>query len=106
MLLNNKNNPEAAPYNRPFITIVIPCFNEERALEETLNQTVCYLENKKYKFEIVVVDDGSKDKTREKAGRIAQKNPTVQVIGYTRNRGKGYAIRKGIKGRWPDHLGY
>jgi dolichyl-phosphate beta-glucosyltransferase len=102
MLLNNKQNPEAALINLHYISVVIPCFNEERIIEETLNQTVRYLENKKYNFEIIVVDDGSKDKTRDKAGRIAKKNPMVQVIGYTRNRGKGYAIRKGVEkaGGW------
>ena len=54
---------------KPFISIIVPCYNEEAILKKNIEKIVEYLENKneKYKWELLIINDGSKDKT----GRLA-----------------------------------
>ncbi len=51
--------------NRPFISILVPCYNEEALIQANINTIIDYLETKayKYKWEILIINDGSKDKT-------------------------------------------
>lgn len=72
------------------ITIIIPSYNEEKNIVNTVKQ----LKNLEIKeeYEIMVVDDGSSDRTAEKA----QKAEADKVVSYEPNRGKGYAMRKGV----------
>lgn len=72
------------------ISVIIPCFNEEDNIQECIRRI-----NLECPYEIVVVDDGSKDKTIERAKRFKKKN--LKVIGYKNNWGKGYAVNFGIK---------
>jgi len=73
------------------ISILIPAFNEEKTidliLERVLNQT------KGWDKEIVVINDGSTDKTLEKLQRFSNK---ISVISYEKNQGKGVALKKGL----------
>ena len=48
-----------------FLSVVIPAFNEEKRIKRTLLKINEYLSNQKYDYEIIIVDDGSEDKTRE-----------------------------------------
>jgi glycosyltransferase involved in cell wall biosynthesis len=78
------------------LSFVIPAFNEEIFIEDTLG-TLDYLsKDKVLNYEVVVVDDGSQDKTYLKAYRYSQKNCHVKVIRYSKNTGKGYAIKTGF----------
>lgn len=76
------------------LSVVIPAYNEERRLPGTLEAVSSYLESRGIEAEILVVDDGSRDGTRAAAERL--RLPTVRVLGYPRNRGKGYAVRTGV----------
>lgn len=73
------------------ISIVIPAYNEEKRLEPTLKQIIKYLKNNFDEYEIIVVDDGSSDRTCEVAS-----NYNVNVLSNNINRGKGYSVKKGI----------
>ena len=78
------------------LSFVIPAYNEEDSIETALGTLDEVVKNKKLQYEIVVVDDGSKDKTLSKTITYARKNGHVKVISYTKNVGKGYAIKAGF----------
>ena len=79
----------------PYISIVIPAYNEEALIEKTLNDVTLYLEKSGFSYEIIVVCDGCKDKTARLAGEIAKKNNKVRVIDRKVNVGKGFSVRQG-----------
>jgi glycosyltransferase involved in cell wall biosynthesis len=71
-------------------------YNEEIYIEDTLGTLDLAVKGKEVEYEIVVVDDGSKDKTYMKALQYAGRNSHVKVIRYSRNNGKGFAIKAGV----------
>ena len=78
------------------LSFVIPAYNEEVFIENTLGTLDLAIKEKVVQYEIVVVDDGSKDKTFTKAMKYAKRNGHVKVIRYDRNVGKGFAIKTGV----------
>ncbi len=76
----------------PTISVVIPAFNEEKTIEVILSRTLKTLEAIQFPFEVIVVDDGSIDKTAHLA---YQSKVTVLVNGE--NQGKGHALQKGFR---------
>ncbi len=76
------------------ISIVIPCYNEEKRIINTLKKTIKYLENKKYNYEIIIVDDFSKDNTIKIIDNL--KNKKIKILQNEKNYGKGYSIKKGM----------
>jgi glycosyltransferase involved in cell wall biosynthesis len=78
------------------VSFVIPAYNEEVFIEDTLGTLDLVFKEKMDQYEIVVVDDGSKDKTYKKALQYANRNGHVKVIRYARNTGKGFAIKTGV----------
>jgi dolichyl-phosphate beta-glucosyltransferase len=74
------------------ISIIIPAFNEEERLGNSLQVIMDYFRDKPFETEIVVVDDGSSDSTVKIAGEF----PEVKVIPQPRNMGKGAAVRRGM----------
>ena len=78
------------------LSFVIPAYNEEGLIEDALGTLDEAVKSKKLQYEIVVVDDGSKDKTLSKAMTYASKNGHVKVVSYSKNLGKGYAVKKGF----------
>ena len=81
------------------VSIVVPAYNEEERLGASLLKILGYMEKQIPSAELIVVDDGSTDGTLEVAEEICAEFPALQtkVIGYEKNRGKGYAVRKGLK---------
>ena len=77
-------------------SFVIPAYNEEDSIENTLGTLDEVVKSKRLPYEIVVVDDGSVDKTRLKVRTYASKNDHVKVVCYTNNVGKGYAVKAGF----------
>ncbi len=75
------------------LSVVIPAFNEEQRVGDTLKKLEMYLDAQPYEYEIVVVDDGSTDST---AQVIENAFPAVRLVTYEQNRGKGYAMRQGV----------
>lgn len=76
------------------ISVVIPAYNEERRIEPSLKQIISYLSEHFDKYEIIIVDDGSDDKTYEMISRY--KNENVKILKNEINKGKGYSVKKGI----------
>ncbi|MEO5760917.1 MAG: dolichyl-phosphate beta-glucosyltransferase [Vicinamibacteria bacterium] len=84
----------------PVLSVVIPSYNEEKRLPATLATLLPYLRGRGESFEVVVVNDGSKDATSAVA---IQAGPEVRVIENPGNRGKGYSVRNGMlnaRGAW------
>lgn len=80
----------------PHLSIVIPAYNEEQRLPRTLGRTIPFLREKGLSFELVIVDDGSKDKTVEVVRGLSTTYPEIRVISDGINRGRGAAVKKGI----------
>lgn len=78
------------------ISVVIPAFNEEIRLTATLPRLWKSLKNRFSTFEIIVVDDGSRDRTAEIVSRFGLCHPETRLVSYERNRGKGHAVKTGI----------
>lgn len=78
------------------LSVVIPAFNEESRLPATLLSINEYLANHYDSFEVLVVDDGSTDRTRQVVQSHAGEYPRVRLLSYGGNRGKGYAVRLGV----------
>lgn len=80
-----------------YLSVVIPAYNEEKRLPATVRAVVAYLGRQSYSWEVLVVDDGSEDKTAELVTGAAKTEPRVKLIQYSGNRGKGYAVRTGMQ---------
>ena len=78
------------------LSFVIPAFNEEDSIEVALFTIDELAKDHVHPYEIVVVDDGSRDKTFSKATKYANRNGHVKVITYPTNLGKGYAVKTGF----------
>jgi dolichyl-phosphate beta-glucosyltransferase len=76
------------------ISVVIPAYNEEKRIRKTLRKTIKYLNAGNHDYEIIVVDDGSKDRTAETAKSFKSKR--LRVIRLGKNIGKGGAVKKGM----------
>jgi glycosyltransferase involved in cell wall biosynthesis len=79
-----------------FLSVIIPAYNEENRLPETLEQIIRFLKTQPFPAEIIVVENGSRDRTYEIAQGFAQKNENVRAI-RNDQRGKGLAIQRGVK---------
>jgi dolichyl-phosphate beta-glucosyltransferase len=81
----------------PFLSVIIPAYNEEARLDPTLEKITGYFAAQAYDTEIVVVDDGSSDRTVEIVGAWMEKSPvTVRLARNPRNLGKGMAVKNGM----------
>src|SRR5260370_19226329 len=81
----------------PDLSIIIPSYNEELRLPDTLERIAAYLSASGRKAEVLVVDDGSKDGTAAVAEYFCIKIPTLRVVSNDVNRGKGYSVRHGMQ---------
>lgn len=89
------------------LSIVIPAFDEGGKIGNDIKAACEFLQRKGFEGEIIVVDDGSVDKTAEEAinaGRDCQSPVEVKVISNETHRGKGYAVRCGIKQTSGDYV--
>ena len=80
---------------QPFLSVVIPAFNEETRISETLFRVIEYLTAQNYQWEIVVADDGSQDHTAQLVGRVIVEHPNVRILRLP-HRGKGWAVKNGM----------
>ena len=88
---------------KPFLSVIIPTYNEAKRLPLTLMDVNKHLSAVDYDYEIIVVDDGSGDATTEIAKRLSQLIKNLRVIENKDNHGKGWVVCQGLleaKGRW------
>lgn len=78
-----------------YLSIIIPAYNEEKKVADTLVKVKGYLSTKGYPWEIILVDDGSSDRTVEVAREVIKDDGLI-IIKNPSNKGKGYSVKRGI----------
>jgi glycosyltransferase involved in cell wall biosynthesis len=79
------------------LTVIFPAYNEEAALEEAMERSLAALRKHVREFEVLIVDDGSKDATGRIADELAGKHPEIRVLHNGRNLGAGASYVRGLK---------
>ncbi|MDW8055621.1 MAG: glycosyltransferase family 2 protein [Elusimicrobiota bacterium] len=77
------------------ISIIIPVYNEEKRIEQTLHILMNYIKNRFNRYEIIIVDDGSTDKTLQLLQKFIEYSE-IKVVMNKQNLGKGAAVRNGV----------
>jgi len=88
---------------RPFLSVIIPAYNEAKRLPLTLIDIDKHLQDQEYSYEILVVNDGSTDQTAEIVNRFMPLIENLKLIDNKENKGKGAVVRQGMllaKGTW------
>lgn len=97
---NRKDTHKMSDYikteNDIYLSVVVPSYNEENKIEKDIDLLYEYFDKQPYNFEIIVVNDGSKDTTPEILEKISPQYKGLKVLSYPQNRGKGYAVRTGV----------
>lgn len=87
---------------RPFVSVIVPAYNEERRLADSLKQIQTYFEAQPYASEVIVVDDGSTDRTVNIVEESLRTYPALRLVRAAHG-GKGHACKQGVlasKGEW------
>ena len=79
-----------------YLSVIIPAYKEERRISKTLLDIDQYLSKQDYSYEIIVVNDGSKDKTAEVVNKFANIIKHLKLIDNKENHGKGWVVRQGM----------
>ncbi|MDO8743034.1 MAG: glycosyltransferase family 2 protein [Candidatus Azambacteria bacterium] len=78
------------------LSVIIPAYNEESQIKETLEAVYSYLSRQDYSWEAIIVSDGGKDKTVEMVSEFISNKPEFSLIANTQNHGKGFVVRQGM----------
>jgi len=79
-----------------FLSVIIPAYNEEKRLPKTLEEIDKYLSRQSYDYEIIVVNDGSKDETAKVVRNLEIRIKNLKLIDNRENHGKGFVVRQGL----------
>lgn len=82
--------------NGVYLSVIIPAYKEEKRIPNTLREIDKYLSRQSYSYEIIVVTDGSPDRTAEVVQEMAREIKNLRLIEEKENHGKGYAVRQGL----------
>lgn len=80
----------------PRLSIVIPAYNEQRRLPPTLDQCLSFLEAYPHEWELIIVNDGSADRTSQVVQEYHAREPRVRLLDSGANFGKGHAVKSGM----------
>jgi len=80
----------------PYLSVIIPAYNEEKTISNTLLDIDNYLSKQDFSSEIVVVSDGSKDKTAQVVNNLTKLIKNLRLIDNQENHGKGWVVRQGM----------
>ncbi|MBI4118680.1 MAG: glycosyltransferase family 2 protein [Parcubacteria group bacterium] len=80
----------------PYLSLVIPAYNEAKRIGRTLARIKEYLSAQNYSYEVLMVVDGAKDRTAEVAENFAREWAPLKIINNKENNGKGYVVRQGL----------
>lgn len=84
------------PSEAPSLSVIVPAYNEEKRIGDSLDSIFAYLQAQAFGYEIIVVDDGSQDQTARVVESRIRGLDNARLIAYQPNRGKGYAVRQGM----------
>jgi glycosyltransferase involved in cell wall biosynthesis len=84
--------------NQPYLSVIIPCYNEEKTISATLLAVDQYLQRQSFEYEILVVSDGSKDKTAKITEDFQKSIKNLHLIDNQENHGKGWVVRQAMLG--------
>lgn len=84
--------------NETYLSVIIPAYKEEKRITNTLREIDKYLSKQQYEYEIIVVCDGSPDKTAEVVQKMTGEIKNLRLIDNKENHGKGYVVRQGLSG--------
>jgi len=79
-----------------YLSVIIPAYNEEKRISKTLLAVDGFLRRQNYEYEILVVNDGSKDKTAEVVSALKDQIKNLRMIDEKANHGKGWVVRRGM----------
>lgn len=79
------------------MSIIVPCYNEEATIEIYYNEVVKYIDNPNYEFNIIFVDDGSRDSSLKIMKDLASKDSRIKYVSFSRNFGKESAMYAGLE---------
>ena len=96
--------PSEAPSKSPHLSIVVPAYNEEARIGESLRRMFEYFDGRAEPYEILIVDDGSSDATPARVREAAEGRANVSLHQYDGNRGKGHAVRYGVLRATGDYV--
>lgn len=88
------------------ISVIIPAYNEEKRIAFTLEKSIDFLQQRSWQYELLPVDDGSRDATIERIAEVAREFPQVRCVLNGQNRGKGYSIRHGLQEAQGNFIGF
>lgn len=93
-----RENRKKTTLMRPEISVIVPCYKEAAVIENTIQTLSWYLSERFERFEIIVVTDGSPDKTKETVQHFGNTHPEIPLvlIPLTNNQGKGVAVKTGV----------
>lgn len=94
ILSNAEERPETI--SRPELSLILPTYNEEDNIEIVMQKVDKVAKETGLSYELIVVNDGSSDRTGTKVGSFAKSNGHVKVVGYQNNVGKGHALKTGF----------
>lgn len=90
--------------SRPRLAVIVPAYDEEVRLPPTLRRLAEFFAGEDYEATVVVVSDGSTDQTNQIVLDFAKEHPSFQLLSYEPNKGKGYAVRRGMLESDADYI--
>jgi len=79
-----------------YLSLIIPAFNEEARIGKSLDRILSFLQCQSYSSEVIIVDDGSQDRTSELVRERLGKDPSIRIYQQSQNLGKGEAVKQGM----------
>ncbi len=78
-------------------SVIIPAYNEAKHLELFINDLTIFFQNENYNAELICIDDGSEDETKEIILKLQTQNPKIKALSFEKNQGQGYAFKEALK---------
>jgi len=90
--------------SQPELSIIVPAYNEEELIVGTITTIQGYLKSRDKSYELIVVDDGSRDGTAKLVNELGKSDPTLHLLINDHNMGKGFSVKRGVESSRGDFL--
>lgn len=105
-MVSDAVEPETTKSRTVGVSILLPAYNEQNVIAENVEAVRANLEGVCETYELIVIDDGSSDDTGDEVRSLLTDGGDISLISYDTNRGKGFALRKGIQHASGDVVGF